>query len=94
MLGTTRIPKGTYTLYTIPAADGWQLVVNRQTGQWGTEYDQTQDLARIPMRVRTLSAPVEQFTIEVQPAALVMRWDTTEASAPLRAADGGGRVSK
>ncbi len=85
-VGTTRVPAGTYTLYTIPAADGWQLVINRQTGQWGTVYDQSRDLARVPMRTTTLSTPVEQFTIAVAPAELTMRWDTVQASVPLRAA--------
>jgi hypothetical protein len=85
-IGGTRVPKGTYTLYTVPGANGWQLVVNRQTGQWGTDYDQKQDLARIPMRATTLRTPVEQFTIAVEPAALVMRWDTVQASVPLKAA--------
>jgi hypothetical protein len=85
-IGGTRVPQGTYTLYTIPAADGWQLVVNRQTGQWGTDYDQGRDLARIPMRVSTVASPVEQFTIAVEPAALVMRWDTVQASVPIAAA--------
>ena len=86
MVGTTRLPKGTYTLYSIPSASGWQLVVNRQTGQWGTDYDASKDVARIPMQVTTLDAPVEQFTIAVEPAALVMRWDAVQASVPLRAA--------
>ena len=86
MVGATRLPAGTYTLYTIPNANGWQLVINKQTGQWGTEYDQKQDLARVPMRVTKLASPVEQFTIAVEPAALVMKWDTVQASVPLRAA--------
>ena len=63
----------------------WQLIINKQTGQWGTEYDQGQDLARIPMRVSTLAEPVEQFTIEITPTGensgtLALLWDTTAAS--------------
>jgi hypothetical protein len=85
-VGNTRLPAGRYTLYTVPAADRWQLVINKQTGQWGTEYKQEMDFARVPMAVTSLSAPVEQFTIAVQPAALVLRWDTVQASVPLRAA--------
>lgn len=86
LVGETRVPAGTYTLYTVPNADAWQLVINRQTGQWGTQYDQSRDLARVPMRVTALPAPVEQFTVAVEGGALVMRWDTVQASAPLRAA--------
>jgi hypothetical protein len=84
-VGETQVPAGTYTLYTVPGPDSWQLVINKQTGQWGTEYDQSQDLARVPMRVSALSAPVEQFAIAVEQGALVMRWDTVQASVPLRA---------
>jgi hypothetical protein len=83
MVGTTRVPAGTYTLYSLPTADGWQLIVNKQTGQWGTDYDQSRDLARIPMRVATLPAPVEQFTIAVERSALVMRWDRRQGSVAL-----------
>ena len=85
-VGGTRLPAGTYTLYTVPNATAWQLVVNRQTGQWGTVYSQAQDFARVPMTVRTLAAPVEQFTVAVEGDALVMRWETTEARAALAAA--------
>ena len=62
---------------------GWKLIISRQTGQWGTEYDPAQDLARIPMRTRTLPSPVEQLTIGIEPrtrgGVLRVQWDTTEA---------------
>ena len=88
-IGTIRVPRGTYTLWTIPGRDGWTLIVNRQTGQWGTDYDKTQDLGRTAMKVTTLRATVEQFTIAIEPTRngsglLVMRWDTTQASVPIR----------
>jgi hypothetical protein len=86
LVGTTRVPAGRYTLYSVPDAKGWQLVINKQTGQWGTDYDQSRDLARVPMRVTTLSAPVEQFTIAVEPTALVFKWDTRQGSVPIKAA--------
>src|SRR5437899_1233064 len=43
-IGGTAVPKGTYTLYTLPSAGTWKLIINKQTGQWGTEYHQEQDL--------------------------------------------------
>ncbi|HEU0298819.1 MAG TPA: DUF2911 domain-containing protein, partial [Longimicrobium sp.] len=63
----------------------WQLIINRQTGQWGTEYDQARDLARIPMRVERIDQPVEQFTIDLEPGSgdaftLALRWENTRAS--------------
>lgn len=92
-LGGTAVPRGTYTLYTIPTASGWTLIVNRQTGQWGTEYDAAQDLARIPMQVERTPAPVEQFTISMtagSPARLVMEWENTRVSVPVEPATPGG----
>ena len=87
-IGTVRVPRGTYTLWTIPARDAWTLIINRQTGQWGTDYDKTKDVGRTPMKVTTLTAPVEQFTIAIEPAPdgagrLTMRWDTTQVSIPI-----------
>jgi hypothetical protein len=89
-MGSTTVPAGTYTLYTIPTASGWTLIVNKQTGQWGTEYDQKQDLARIPMKAARTTAPVEQFTIDVQPRGqgaglLSFAWDTARAELPFTA---------
>ena len=87
-IGGTFVPKGVYSLYSIPSRTGWTLVVNRQTGQWGTVYDPGKDLARLPMTVRTLSEPAASFTIALVPAAdappahgrLVMSWGTMEGS--------------
>ncbi|CAN5686360.1 hypothetical protein BH23GEM3_BH23GEM3_05370 [soil metagenome] len=86
MIGGTEVPAGTYSLFTIPAPEGWTLIVNRQTGQWGTAYDATQDLARIPMPSETLTQPVERFTISIEPTTqggtLRIAWDNTRASVP------------
>jgi hypothetical protein len=83
-LGDVNVPAGTYTLYALPGEREWQLIVNRQTGQWGTEYDQAQDLARIPMTVERTPQPVEQFTIDLTPGGgnafdLNLRWENTRA---------------
>lgn len=84
-IGETLVPAGTYTLYTLPGEREWQLIVNKQTGQWGTQYDASQDLARIPMRVERTAAPVEQFTIQLVPGTgLVMEWENTRVSVPIQ----------
>ena len=85
MFGGTHLQPGTYSLFTLPGDKSWQLIVNKQTGQSGTEYDQKQDLARIPMTVTKTSGPVEQFTIAVAdtPAGgdLRLTWESTQATA-------------
>jgi len=83
--GGTVVPAGFYTLWTIPTATGWKLVINGETGQWGTEHQASKDLYTIDMKTSTLPTPVERFTISVDPTpqggALNLDWDTTRASA-------------
>jgi hypothetical protein len=81
-----KLDSGKYTLWTLPEANGAvQLIINRVTGQWGTEYSPGGDIARTPMHVETLTSPVEKFTIRVEPdpARLVMEWGTFQWSAPI-----------
>jgi hypothetical protein len=84
VVGGARVPAGRYTLYSIPSPSGWTLIVNRNTGQWGTEYDQRHDLARVPMDVARLAQAVERFTISVEPdgegGVLALAWERTRAS--------------
>lgn len=85
MFGNTHVSAGTYTLYTHASEKGWQLAINKQTGQWGTEYNAAQDLGRVPLTLSKTPAPVEQFTIAIAdtPAGgdLRLTWDTTQATA-------------
>jgi hypothetical protein len=90
-IGGTKVPAGKYTLYTLPGETSWQLIINKQTGQWGTEYNQPQDLARIPMKVESLNSPVEQMTFSFEKtgddsANLVLEWEKTKLSVPLKEA--------
>jgi hypothetical protein len=66
VIGEVRVAAGEYTLYTIPDEDGWTLIINTQTGQWGTAYDEREDLVRVPMAVESTSELVERFTISVR----------------------------
>lgn len=83
VIGGVTVPAGKYTLWTLPTPTRWKLIINRQTGQWGTEYDASQDLARIDAKVETLAAPVEQMTIALEPGALTVSWDRTKVSVPV-----------
>ena len=78
------IPAGTYTLWTIPSPGGWKLLFNRQTGQWGTSHDPARDIAQLDLRVSTLPAVVERFTVSIVPdgagGVMHLDWDTTRAS--------------
>ncbi len=81
------VPAGKYSLWTLPSPGGWKLIVNRNTGQWGTEYDPQYDLARLDMKVEPLRQPVEQFTIAIEPSGkggvLKLEWERTRVSVPV-----------
>ena len=88
MIGKLMVPKGDYTLYVLPTADSWQLIVNKQTGQWGTEYSEGQDLGRVKMTVTKAAAPVELFKISLtavggKKVTLQMEWEESVATVPL-----------
>lgn len=84
--GDLVVPAGTYTMFAIPGAERWTLIINRQTEQAGTEYDESHDLGRIPMSVSRAPSHQEQLTIEVRPAAgggaLRILWGDIVAEAP------------
>lgn len=84
VIGGTTVPAGTYSLFTIPSAKGWQLIINKQHGQWGTDYDAKQDLARIAMRASQAASPVERLTIAIRgegrSSTLSIAWDQAEVS--------------
>ena len=84
-MGGTTIAAGTYSLFTLPTEEGAKLIVNKQTGQWGTKYDESQDLARIDLKKQELNAPVDQFTISVEASdgsggELKLAWEKTAYS--------------
>lgn len=80
--GTLDVPAGKYTLYSIPESEGGWLIINKQTGQNGQQYDEKQDLGRVRLRVRDLQEPVETFTISAREEAgrglLGLQWDKRE----------------
>ena len=93
IIGTLHVPAGKYTLYTLPAAPGtpWMLIVNKQTGQWGTEYSQAQDLGRTPMHGEKLPAAQEVMSLSFEKTSgaatqLHVKWETTDEWVEVKAA--------
>lgn len=82
MIGSLHVPAGKYTLYTLPGEKEWTLIVNKQTGQWGSNYDEAQDLGRVKMKVAPLEKSVEQFSIGIKDT-LSLSWENTKAWTPL-----------
>jgi hypothetical protein len=89
-IGGVKVPAGKYTLYTLPSEGTWKLIINKQTGQWGTKYDESQDLARVDMKKSALPQSVEQFTISFDKksesmADLNLDWENTRVSVAVKA---------
>lgn len=87
-VGNTPIRAGTYSLWTIPGPAHWQVVLNEETGQWGTQYNDGLDVARVEVPIRVQPKTVEKFQIyfENQPrgADMILGWAHTEAVVPIR----------
>jgi len=89
-IGTLDVPAGTYTIYTLPSASQWLLIVNKQTGQWGTVYNKDQDLGGTPMQSKTLPAPQEKMSISFENTSgnateLHIKWETTDEYVTIKA---------
>lgn len=84
-VGGAAVPAGGYTIFTIPDKDKWTLIISKKTGEWGTDYPgPSSDLARVDMKVSSLPAAVENFTISFDKSAIGgtmnIDWETTRAS--------------
>jgi len=83
-----RLPKGSYSIWTIPGDNDWTLIINKETGQFHLNYDSSRDFGRMKMNVKKLDAPVETFRIDVKAESgnkgvLALLWENTEASVPI-----------
>jgi hypothetical protein len=84
-----KLAKGRYTLYAIPSAEKWTLVLNKETDTWGAfGYDVKKDVLRTDVKVTTLPDPIEVFTIcfegtEKNKTSLLIGWDNQEVHLPI-----------
>jgi hypothetical protein len=85
-IGALNVPKGDYTIYAwVKDPEAWDLIINKQTGQWGLDYDAKQDLGRVKM---TMSKPpgiieVLRYTLADQGGGkikLQLEWEKHVAS--------------
>jgi hypothetical protein len=88
MMGATTVPAGAYTLYMLPTNGGpSKLIINKQLGQWGLTYDEKQDLARVDLKMDSVTTPVNQLTLAVErnPSGggiLKVTWEQAQFSLP------------
>jgi Protein of unknown function (DUF2911) len=89
-VGGKAVPAGSYTLFTVPNADKWTLIVNKKTGEWGIPYKyESDELARVDMKVSKLPSPAEEFKISYEKSGsgctMQIDWETTRASVDISA---------
>ena len=95
-IGGVRVAPGTYTLYAIPGASKWQIVVNRGVQRWGVPIDKevrAGDVGAGTVTTESLGAPVETLTLKFAPATgnateLVVEWEKTRVRIPIRRVSG------
>ncbi|HKD05470.1 MAG TPA: DUF2911 domain-containing protein [Bryobacteraceae bacterium] len=86
-IGSLRLPKGTYSIWTIPNEKEWTLIINKESGQFHLNYNSSLDFGRTKMNVKTLPDPVETFRVDLRndggnKGTLALVWERTEASIP------------
>jgi hypothetical protein len=84
VVGGKTVPAGSYTIFTVPTADKWTLIINKKTDEWGIPYKyESDELARVDMKVSKLPSPVENFTISYDKTGggcrMNIDWETTRA---------------
>jgi hypothetical protein len=86
-----KVPKGDYTIYAQVDTDKWQLIISKQTKQWGTEYNKAQDLGRVAFKMSKPKAQVEtlKYTLTAKGnngGTLRLEWDKFVAEAEFKVA--------
>ena len=88
-VGGLAVPKGDYTLYVnLADPDNWELIINKQTRQWGLTYDASRDLGRVKMNMSKPAAMIETLKYTVEDAGghkgvLQLAWENHVASVPI-----------
>ena len=86
-MGGLKMPKGEYSIWTLPNAQEWMLIINKETGQFHLNYNVSLDFGRTKMELKTLPDAVETFRVELRDEGgkkgrLILLWENTEASMP------------
>jgi hypothetical protein len=66
MVEGQKLAAGKYSVYTIPGQNEWTVIFNKQTGQWGTQYDQGQDALRVKVKPVAAKTSSERMTFDVK----------------------------
>lgn len=86
-----RIDTGSYVLYSIPGLENWEIILNKGTGNWGTDgYKESEDVLRFKVPEEKIKPALESFTMQfanVMPESCTLQimWDKTGINIPIKA---------
>ncbi|HUS02286.1 MAG TPA: DUF2911 domain-containing protein [Chitinophagaceae bacterium] len=88
VFGGQPLKAGEYAIYTVPGENEWEIIINKGSANWGTEYKQEDDIFRVKAKTIKLDQPVESFTMQfanVKPTSTDLRimWDRTAVAVPI-----------
>lgn len=93
MFGGKPVPAGKYTLWTIPEADHWTVILNGKQYSWGVAFsngeasrEAASDIVKVEIPVESVTMPLEMFNISFDEAtpAMILSWDKTKITVPLK----------
>lgn len=88
MVNDKKVKAGDYTLWTIPGVKSWVIILNHETGQWGTNYDPSRDYIRFEVKTETQKTITEKFTIEFEKPKtellMLISWENTKIKIPIK----------
>ncbi len=82
------LPAGKYSLYTIPGEEEWTIIFNKQTGQWGTNYDESQDALRVQVEPQMVEEHQEAMTFNIEDGQIILRWGKLAVPIDVQATQG------
>ncbi len=87
-IGGLAVPKGDYTLFVYLDPNQWQLIVSKDTGEWGLDYNQSRDLGRVKMQMSKPHKPIETYkmtlsSLGANKGKLQLAWENTVAEVPI-----------
>ena len=90
LFGGVKVPAGKYALYSIPSQNDWELILYKDTEQWGAPKELKEDLVVAKVKVKTEKNPMFQETFQIgfqdlknDKANLILTWENTLVKVPI-----------
>ncbi|MFY7911789.1 MAG: DUF2911 domain-containing protein [Emticicia sp.] len=85
-----KVKAGTYSLFAIPTATEWTIILNKDLDFWGAySYNKDNDVLRVSVPTKKTDEVIENFSIQCvkgsndKETTMKMAWDTTLVEVPI-----------